>query len=320
MATYVKDSAAPVRPFVPPFVGPALQLRRILCPLDFSELSARALDRATQLACASGAEIQALFVFPIDPLPARGPDSPPQVADAGARATVARDAERFLHPAREAGALVRFSQAAGDAAVEILSAAAAWPADLIVMGTHGRVGLERWILGSVAQAVLRNARCPVLTVAGARRDEHAAVARAGGGILCALEIGETSARTLAHALALSRVTGSDVTLVHVLEDMSQYQAAALCARVDWPAFCGEVEREARQRLLRAAEAAGTGQDVAVAAGKPYREILRLAEERDAAAIVMGIHGRASWHLRVFGSNAEHVVREASCPVLTVRGA
>jgi nucleotide-binding universal stress UspA family protein len=317
MATYVKDSAAPMRPMA----SAALQLRRILCPLDFSELSARALDRATQLACASGAEIQALFVFPIGPLPARGPDHPAQTADAGARATVARDAERFLHPAREAGAQVRFSQSAGDAAAEILSAAAAWPADLIVMGTHGRGGLERWILGSVAQAVLRNARCPVLTVGSARRDEHAAVARDGGGIVCALENGETSERTLAHALALSRATGGEVTLVHVLENLSQYQAAALCARVDWPAFCHEIEREARERLLRAAEAAGGGiKDVVVATGKPYREILRLADERDAAAIVMGIHGRASWHLRLFGSNAEHVVREATCPVLTVRGA
>jgi hypothetical protein len=89
----------------------------------------------------------------------------------------------------------------GDPAAEILSAAAAWQADLIVMGTHGRAGLERWILGSVAQAVLRNAPCPVLTVAGARRDEHAAVARDGGGIVCALELNDVGSHA-AHALAL----------------------------------------------------------------------------------------------------------------------
>ena len=309
MATLLNPGAAPVQPLP----GPSLQLRRILCPLDFSELSARAVDRAAQLACASGAEILALFVAPVG-------DSQDETFDAGARTTVAGDAEWFLHPHRAAGVKVSFSQAVGDAAARILSAAAAWPADLIVMGTHGRGGLERWILGSVAQAVLRNAPCPVLTVAGARRDEHAAVARDGGGILCALELNEASPRTLAHALALGRATGARVTLVHVLENMSQYQAAALCARVDWPAFCREVERDARERLLRVAERAGGGvADVVVATGKPYREVLRLAGERDASAIVMGTHGRAA-ALRLFGSNAEHVVREATCPVLTVRGA
>ena len=133
----------------------------------------------------------------------------------------------------------------------------------------------------------------------ARRDEHAAVARDGGGIVCALETGETSARTLAHAVALARITGGGLTLVHVLENMSQYQAAALCARVDWPAFCRQVEQDARERVWRTAEAAGCGSlvaDVVVTTGKPYREILRLAEVRDAAAIVMGIHGRATLEL------------------------
>jgi nucleotide-binding universal stress UspA family protein len=162
----------------------------------------------------------------------------------------------------------------------------------------------------------------VLTLAGARRDEHAAVARDGGGIVCALELNETAVHTLAHAVALGRATGGALTLVHVLENMSQYQAAALCARVDWPAFCTQVAQDARERLGQAVELAGAGDlvaDVVVTTGKPYREVLRLAEERDAAAIVMGVHGRGSADLRLFGSNAEHVVREATCPVLTVCG-
>ena len=92
--------------------------------------------------------------------------------------------------------------------------------------------------------------------------------------------------------------------------------------MDWPTFCRDVQEDARRRLLRAAEAGGEDvvADVVVATGKPYREILRLADERDAALIVMGIHGRAPLHLRFFGSNADHVVREADCPVLTVHGA
>ena len=105
MATVLNPGAAPVQPLP----APALPLRRILCPLDFSELSARAVDRAAQLACASGAEIRAPFVAPVG-------DAQDGTFDAGARTTVAGDAEWFLHPHRAVGVKVSFSQAAGDAA------------------------------------------------------------------------------------------------------------------------------------------------------------------------------------------------------------
>jgi nucleotide-binding universal stress UspA family protein len=327
MATTLAKSGATTlakgSPAARPQAPGALALRRILCPVDFSELTPLAMDRATQLASASGAEITALFVFPALPVPERERACEPAAPETGVRTTVAKDLERFLTRARNAGIPVRVALASGDPAREILAAAEAAGTDLIVMGTHGRSRFERWALGSVADAVLRNATCPVLTIAGARRDVHAPALRDGAGILCAVELNEASARTLECALSLARTTGQKVTLVHVLEDMSQYQAAALRARLDWQALQRELEDDARQRLAGAAAAAGGAEcvaDVLVAHGKPYREILRVAEERDASMIVMGVRGRAPLHLRLFGSNAEHVVCEASCPVLTVRGA
>ena len=103
-------------------------------------------------------------------------------------------------------------------------------------------------------------------------------------------------------------------MVHVLQDMTQHQATALCARLDWE-LRREIENDARERLTGAAAAAAgaSAWSMVMAIGKPYREVLRIANERDAALIVMGIHDRAPLHRRFLGSNAEHVVRESECP-------
>jgi nucleotide-binding universal stress UspA family protein len=320
MATTFANEAAAARTAAPG----ALALRRILCPVDFSELAPLAMDRATQLASASGAEISALFVFPALAAPARERSAAPAaLPEAGVRSTVTKDLERFLDRPRQAGIPTRVMLATGDPAREVLATAEASGADLIVMGTHGRSRFERWALGSVADAVLRNATCPVLTVNGGKRDLHAPAAGDGGGIVCAVELSEASAGTLEYALALARTTGQKVTLVHVVEEAPQFKAAALCARLDWEAIRRELADDARERITAAAAAAAGGDcavEVVVTSGKPYREILRVAEQRDAALIVMGNHGRAPLHRRFLGSNTEHVVCEASCPVLTVPGA
>jgi nucleotide-binding universal stress UspA family protein len=60
-------------------------------------------------------------------------------------------------------------------------------------------------------------------------------------------------------------------------------------------------------------------DVQVTAGKPYREIVRVAKDTDANLIVMGVHGRGVIDRWLFGSTANHVIRQATCPVLTLRG-
>jgi nucleotide-binding universal stress UspA family protein len=237
------------------------------------------------------------------------------------RATVVDDLAPFLAPVRQAGVPVRVVLATGEAAHEIVAAAEALAADLIVMGTHGRTGFERWALGSTAECVLRNASCSVLTVAGDKEESGPSFSPGGGPIVCALELHDSSMATLETALSLAAMTGRKVKLVHVLPDMSQYQATALCAGIKWEELRRDLEDDARRRLAAVAAAAPGGGRVAdtiVASGKPYREILHIARACDASLIVMGIHGRAPLHRSFFGSSAEHVVREAACPVLTVR--
>lgn len=290
--------------------GPS-PVRHILCPIDFSPFSRRAMERAVVLARACKADITALFVFPLDPLPREGRAYlPPAVApDDGARAAVAADLEPYLRPARQAGIPVRTVTRAGDPAKEILEQARdiPVPADLIVMGSHGRSGFERWVLGSVADEVVRTAPCPVLTVS-LQNDAPGAATDPVDRILCAVDLSVASDATLEYAFALAQATGAELTLVHVIEGMTDESARA-------------ANSFAHDRLYQAAQRASMPRGVRhkVVAGKPYREILRLAEEQSAHLIVIGTHGANPVDRMFFGSTADHVVRAAACPVLTVRG-
>lgn len=321
MATTAPDRrAAPVAPVALP--SQPMKIRRLLCPIDLSELSVGALGQAVDLARACGASITALFVFPPIPyLAGEGAFVPvPSEPDAAARSVVAKDVAEFMRPAREAGVAVDVCLRVGDPAAQIVAAAAETNADAIVMATHGRSGFRRLLLGSVAERVLWTAPCPVITILPGEQS-RTSVAAKGGPLLCALDLDASSANTLKHALLLGRMTGRPLAFLHVLADLSQHQAAALAAHIDWAAFRSEMQRHARERmgrLIRAESAAADGVEQLVSTGDAYREILRVAEERGASMIIMGVHSGTGG--AVFGSTAAHVVRKAKCPVLTVRNA
>ncbi|MBL8868189.1 MAG: universal stress protein [Planctomycetaceae bacterium] len=136
-----------------------MQLRRILCPVDFSECSLRAAEYAFGLAQRCRATVEIVHVWQPGGKGAefRGPMS----AYVGEEAEVGRALER-IRPAF-ADVACRHHLLVGDPADEIVTLAIEHQIDLIVIGTHGRTGLSRWILGSVAETILRKAPCPVLT-------------------------------------------------------------------------------------------------------------------------------------------------------------
>lgn len=144
-------------------------ISRVLVPIDFSPSARAALEYATFLSGKFGAELTVLHVW--EPPGYVGPDTlallPVAAGQPGwetTRSEVLREVELFLGKAeaRPKGLTVRVE--AGEPSDAILSAAAGGAADLIVMGTHGRTGLSRLLIGSVAEAVLRRSTCPVLTI------------------------------------------------------------------------------------------------------------------------------------------------------------
>lgn len=137
------------------------RFRTILHPTDFSPGSAAAFAAACDLARNYDARLVVLHAFgPVVPVGAEGVILSPDLDELRAIARAELDAVRPANPTVRVERVVR----EGPSTQVVLEAAKEFGADLIVMGTHGRTGVRRLVLGSVTEEVLRQARCPVLTV------------------------------------------------------------------------------------------------------------------------------------------------------------
>jgi nucleotide-binding universal stress UspA family protein len=302
-----------------------VSITRILCPIDFSDFSRHALARAVAIAKGHGASVTALHVVPTQPpllvAPLEVTQPMPSALTPAEHDRLLRALRGFVTP--EASAGVPIDTDVIDAPTvhgEILAQAARLHADLVVMGTHGRSGFQRLLLGSVTEKVLRTSRQPVLTVGAS------AVAPGSGTasfkrILCAIDFSECSIAALGYALALAEGADAHVTAVNVIEwtpvgydplggpptDLAEYRMAAERAN-----------RERLHKVLTDSRSKKLEIEEIVSSGKPHHEILRIADEQGSDLIVLGIHGRNPVDRLLFGSTAEPVVRRAECPVLTVR--
>jgi nucleotide-binding universal stress UspA family protein len=297
-----------------------MKIRNILCSTDFSEFSRRALEQAVTVARWYGAELTVVHVYPFM---AVGSDAPYFASglplDARTRASLLNDLEGAAAPARAAGVPTKVLLLEGDPSEEILRRARTAPTDLIVMGTHGRRGFDRWILGSVATRVVQRARCAVLTVPKPR-EEAGPVVSAYETILCPVDL-LASEHTIEAGVSVANASQGRLTLLHVLEHLRDRETIARLAHIEWRDFEARLERDTRTRLREAALSQGARVDSVdewVMVGKPYREILNAAEARGATLIVMGIHGSGPIERLFVGSTALQVLRGAQCPVLTVR--
>ncbi|HEX9049064.1 MAG TPA: universal stress protein [Anaeromyxobacter sp.] len=141
--------------------------KRICCPIDFSDASRAAMEVAADLARRFGASLVLLHAYPIPGY--TFPDGS-VVASPKMMQDLADQAERHLEEWRAqaeklvGAARVSAQKAIGEPAAEIVSFAKSSGIDLVVVGTHGRTGLEHALMGSVAERVVRRAHCPVLTV------------------------------------------------------------------------------------------------------------------------------------------------------------
>jgi nucleotide-binding universal stress UspA family protein len=300
-------------------------IRRILCPLDFSRFSRHALEQAVALARETGAEISVLHVFTFAPVAqsvTAGATIPmePMRLDSSIRAAITNDMAAFIEEVDTGGVSLTTTLFEGDAVTRILDRATDWNADVIVMGTHGRSGFERLLLGSITEKVLRKAPCPVLTV-----PPRVISARHGLGfarILCPIDFSPASLRALDFAASLAAVDGPGIIALNVIELLAEGGGMREELALDTPDFRAELRRSALARLQDAVpEAVRSRCPVAetVAMGKGWKEILRVAVEEEADLIVMGVAGRSTADLLLFGSTTQHVVRQATCPVLTIRG-
>jgi nucleotide-binding universal stress UspA family protein len=291
---------------VPGGSGPA-SYRTILVALDGSPLAERALPFARAVARGAGARLVLVRAVP----PATVAPAPGSAGDEAAAYL-----ERIALLVTGHGA-VEVAVPAGEPAAAILAHGRARGADLLVLATHGRSGLGRWLYGSVADAVLRHAETPVLLVPATCT---AAWQGAGAGrVVVPLDGSHEALTAIAPARALAAALGSRMLLLRVVEPPS---GALYRQPIRGQLFQPEVALAGARRYLRGVAATllpgAEGVDVRAAAGPAAATIAAVAREADAGVVAMATHGRGGVARAALGSVATETVHRATVPLLLVR--
>jgi universal stress protein A len=261
----------------------------VLCPIDFSESSRGALRYARAIAAHFAARLTVLAVD--DPIlgeaAAMSGDHTPVSED------TAREIDRFVHQTFKAvhrdGIDLRCEVATGKPAGEILRVSRERNCDLIVMSSHGLTGLRKMFFGSTTERVLRETAVPVLVTPGTDQgpkevEEVAALVRR---VLVPVDFTAATAWQIRFARGLGEALNRPLLLVHVIEPVR--------TRVAAQSRLLHVDAERRARAESALESLVDvippvlKPEALVAYGEPAEEIAKLATDRDAGLIVMGLH-------------------------------
>jgi nucleotide-binding universal stress UspA family protein len=283
-------------------------LSKILLPVDFSERSVGAARYAKLLASHFRSELTLLHVL-------APPEMEAGVLDVGGSrlaelyenrpAQVSSELDSLL-AAELAGLDVRRVVVEGDPAAKILEFATREAVGMIIMPTHSYGPFRRYLLGSVTAQVLHDASCPVWT--GVHLAETPA--RPFQNILCAVDLGAQSSRTLCWAAQLSLEFGARLTLVHATGPAPEPEESS---EGGWQAG---VRGAAEAELQRLQQFVHVEPDLIIEAGDPDKVICAAAERIPADLLVIG-RGSAAGVFGRLRTHAHAIIRMSSCPVVSV---
>jgi nucleotide-binding universal stress UspA family protein len=291
--------------------------KSILVAIDFSEYSKVALDICLG---ASGCMETKLYVlhtiekFPHDYLHLLSSTAHTDMKQKLEEDAIARIQAMIPEEIRGKGdiiPMVRF----GKPFLEIIQVAKEENVDLLVIGTHGRAGVDRVILGSVAERIVRKAGCPVMVI---RDRKYTGFKR----IIVPIDFSDCSRKALEYAIATANSHNSKLTILHVYEEsfIEPYVNAANSEEE-----AGEIMKEIEQvnetkydEFLKTIDLRGVEYDKLLVKGIPETEIVEIAMEQQADLIVMGTYGRTGIKHILIGSTAEEVVRAVHCDIIIVK--
>lgn len=296
---------------------------RILLPTDGSPPSQAALEFLAALPLPAATPVRLVSVVAtVLPAATGFPDAAPAAMESYGEVIAAErqnsnDAieaakQRLSGSSLEVSAEVR----EGDPEHEILEAAEAFAADLILLGTRGPTGLEEFFLGSVARGVARHAKRPVLVARGA----HGGLNR----ILLASDGSENSREAAAFLASLPLPEAAVTRVVYVLKPYDPFPGILPTDRAEFEAEAEEVRERQRQvgeHIVSVAASAlkesGKLTETEVRLGSPTEEILEAAKETGADLIVAGARGESMLHALLVGSVAEKLLKQHKGSVLVV---
>ena len=292
----------------------------ILVPTDGSENAAAAAGHALSLAGEFDAAVHVLHVIDTrrtEGLLGSDAEDAGDPRDEGAEEAAERASggvtEAIEELAADAGRTPVVEVRAGVPHATILAYAAEHGVDLISLGASGHTGLDRYLVGSTAERVVRLSDVPVLTVPADETD--ASYDR----ILVPTDGSEGATHAAEHAVTIAERYGATlhvVSVVNLVEEGGYFSAGGVSDE-----FVDRLDAAAREwidELVATAEDAGLATGTDVIHGTPSAEIVGYAADHDIDLVVMGTHGRTGLDRYLVGSVTEHVLRSASVPLLTVR--
>ena len=286
-----------------------IRFRKILCPLDFFKASSRAFDYALRIAANYDARVHVLHV--IAPVLSSVYGAPFGVEDL--TASLEKESKRLLQKYKERAVKANIGLTTevrmGDIDLGILHSIEAQKADLLVMGTHGRRGFERLILGSVTERMIRHCPVPLLTIGEAKRASAPKIRR----ILVTTDFSAGTAEAVAHALSIGQRNRGKVTLLHVLHD----DAADAAGKYRDQLVRGielQLHKFIPERAFEECEI-----ETRLEAGSPSTVIPKIVKSGSYDLLVMNIHGKRLIDRALVGSTAERTLRATAgiCPVLLI---
>lgn len=291
-----------------------LTIRRILWPTDFSTGAAQAFSHAAALASWHDAELHVLHVANDTAEDTPGMDTSFPVSHGTFANLIGAAGEPPDVIDLEALSVVQEEREHDAPAEEIVPYVEEQDIDLVVSGTHGRRGLQRLLIGSVAEEVVRRAPCPVLTVRGG---EDITPAWEVQNILVPVDFSDASINALRHAKELALTYGAQLTLLHAVEEVV-YPSAYGLEPVNLPG--PEVVERVEKNLADLARSEIGYEHVVVEAEVGYAPsaILDHAETNEMDLIVIATHGRTGLERMLLGSVTERVVRRAPAPSFVVK--
>jgi nucleotide-binding universal stress UspA family protein len=281
-------------------------IRTVLVPLDGSRAAETILPYVQLIASRAGSALHLLTVV-------REQEGESEVEEAFAYL------DKRAEPLRGSSLSCSTEVARGGEAQVILARADAKGADLIAMSTHGRSGLMRWVLGSVADKVIHGTSKPLLLVRAQDEGERSPVVI--DRILVPLDGSSTSLGILPYVEEMAKVLAANLVLYNAIAPLDTYPGAEMTPARVGGAIDGLLAQGESFLAGVAEEIDGRGKvkvSSIVTIGFPVEEVTRVAQETKVGLIAMATHGRSGVNRWVMGSVADGVVRRSPLPCLLVR--